>query len=123
MTKKNVVIIPLMLGTFMAALDNSIVNVSLPVMQKQFGVQLDDIQWVITAYMLAFCVFMPLTNWLKNKIGLYKMYLISISVFTAGSLLCGLAPSLSLLLSARIVQALGGGALTPVAIGHAIVGF
>ena len=116
MTKKNVVIIPLMLGTFMAALDNSIVNVSLPVMQKQFGVQLDDIQWVITAYMLAFCVFMPLTNWLKNKIGLYKMYLISISVFTVGSLLCGLAPNLSLLLSARIVQALGGGALTPVAL-------
>lgn len=105
-----------MLGTFMAALDNSIVNVSLPVMQKQFGVQLDEIQWVITAYMLAFCVFMPLTNWLKDKIGLYKMYVISIGVFTAGSVLCGVAPSLSLLLIARIVQALGGGALTPVAL-------
>lgn len=116
MKNKNVVIIPLMLGTFMAALDNSIVNVSLPVMQKQFKVDVDDIQWVITAYMLAFCVFMPLTNWMKDKIGLYKMYLISICVFTCGSLLCGFAPNLSLLLPARILQALGGGALTPVAL-------
>lgn len=116
MKNKNAVIIPLMLGTFMAALDNSIVNISLPVMQKQFKVEVDDIQWVITAYMLAFCVFMPLTNWLKDKIGLYKMYLISICVFICGSVLCGLAPSLSLLLPARILQALGGGALTPVAL-------
>ena len=114
MKNKNVVIIPLMLGTFMAALDNSIVNVSLPVMQKQFGVEIDDVQWVITAYMLAFCVFMPLTNWLKDKIGLYKMYLISICIFTAGSLLCGLAPGIGYLIPARIIQALGGGALTPV---------
>lgn len=105
-----------MLGTFMAALDNSIVNVSLPVMQKQFRVEVDDIQWVITAYMLAFCVFMPLTSWLKDKIGLYKMYLISICVFSCGSLLCGLSPNLSFLLPARILQALGGGALTPVAL-------
>ena len=75
------IIIPLMLGTFMAALDNSIVNVSLPVMQQQFKVELDGIQWVITASMLAFCVFMPLTNWLKDKMGLYKMYIISIFIF------------------------------------------
>lgn len=110
------VIISLMLGTFMASLDSSIVNVSLPVMQKQFKVALDDIQWVITAYMLAFCVFMPLTSWLKNKIGLYKMYLISIAVFTTGSLLCGLSGGLTTLVPARILQALGGGALTPVAL-------
>lgn len=105
-----------MLGTFMAALDNSIVNVSLPVMQRQFKVQIDDIQWVITAYMLAFCVFMPLTNWLKNKIGLYWMYLISICIFIAGSALSGLSHSLTTLLASRILQALGGGALTPVAL-------
>ncbi len=110
------IIIPLMLGTFMAALDNSIVNVSLPVMQKQFKVELDDIQWVITAYMLAFCVFMPLTNWLKDKIGLYKMYLISICIFLAGSVVCGLSQNLPVLVLSRILQAMGGGALTPVAL-------
>jgi len=110
------IIISLMLGTFMASLDSSIVNVSLPIMQKQFKVALDDIQWVITAYMLAFCVFMPLTNWLKSKIGLYKMYLISIVVFTVGSLLCGLSGGLTTLVPARILQAMGGGALTPVAL-------
>jgi len=116
MKKRAWIIISLMLGTFMASLDSSIVNVSLPVMQKQFNVALDDIQWVITAYMLAFCVFMPLTNWLKSKIGLYKMYLISIVVFTVGSLLCGLSSGLTTLVPARILQALGGGALTPVAL-------
>ncbi len=110
------IIIPLMLGTFMAALDNSIVNVSLPVMQKQFKVELDEIQWVITAYMLAFCVFMPLTNWLKDKIGLYKMYIISICIFLAGSVLSGFSQSLTMLVLSRILQAMGGGALTPVAL-------
>lgn len=114
--KKASIIVPLMLGTFMAALDNSIVNVSLPVMQRQFGVKLDDIQWVITAYMLAFCVFMPLTNWLKDKIGLYKMYIISICIFLTGSLLSGLSQNLSTLIPSRILQAMGGGALTPVAL-------
>ena len=114
--KRAPVILPLMLGTFMAALDNSIVNVSLPVMQQQFRVRIDDIQWVITAYMLAFCVFMPLTNWLKSRIGLFNLYVISISVFLAGSILSGFAPSLTFLIAARIVQALGGGALTPVAL-------
>lgn len=116
MKGKASVIIPLMLGTFMAALDNSIVNVSLPVMQQQFKVQVDEIQWVITTYMLAFCVFMPLTNWLKDKIGLYLMYIISIVIFLAGSLLSGLSTSLATLLPSRILQALGGGALTPVAL-------
>ncbi len=110
MKNKAAIIIPLMLGTFMAALDSSIVNVSIPVMQRQFNVQIE----VITAYMLAFCVFMPLTNWLKDKIGLYKMYLISISVFTVGSVLCGFSPSLAILIPSRVLQALGGGALTPV---------
>ncbi len=98
--------ISLILGTFMASLDSSIVNVSLPIMQKQFHVALDDIQWVITAYMLAFCVFMPLTNWLQSKIGLYKMYLISIVIFTVGSLLCGLSGGLTTLVPAGILQAL-----------------
>ena len=114
--RKAAIIIPLMLGTFMAALDNSIVNISLPVMQQQFKIPMDSIEWVVTAYMLAFCVFMPLVNWLKNKIGLYKTYLISISVFVSGSLVCGLSTTLSLLIPARILQALGGGALTPVAL-------
>ncbi len=116
MKNRATVIVPLMLGTFMAALDNSIVNISLPVMQRQFKVQVDDIQWVITSYMLAFCVFMPLTNWLKNKIGLYTMYISSIVLFTIGSVICGLSGSLPVLLGARVLQALGGGALTPVAL-------
>jgi DHA2 family multidrug resistance protein len=107
------ILITLMLGTLMAALDSSIVNVSLPVMQRQFHCRLDDIQWVVTAYMLSFCVFMPLTNWLKNKLGFLHLYVISLVVFTAGSLCCGLSHTLEALILSRILQALGGGAINP----------
>lgn len=99
----------------MASIDSSIVNVSLPVMRKQFNCDINDIEWVITAYMLAFCIFMPMVNWLKRKIGYYWLYIISLFVFTAGSLLCGFSDSLNMLISARVLQALGGGALTPTA--------
>lgn len=107
------ILITLMLGTLMAALDSSIVNVSLPVMQRQFHCRLDDIQWVVTAYMLSFCVFMPLTNWLKNKLGFFHLYVISLLVFTTGSLCCGLSHTLEALILSRILQALGGGAINP----------
>lgn len=113
MKGKTLVILPLILGTFMAGIDSSIVNVSLPTMQNQFDVKLDEIQWVITVYILGFCVFMPLTTWIKERIGYYKLYMISLGVFIIGSLLCGLANSLNMLIFARAIQAFGGGAITP----------
>ncbi|RPD41941.1 DHA2 family efflux MFS transporter permease subunit [Chitinophaga barathri] len=107
------ILITLMLGTLMASLDSSIVNISLPVMQEQFGVRMDEVQWVVTAYMIAFSVFMPLTNWLKNRIGFFNLYVISLSVFTFGSLLCSMSKSLEWLVVSRVIQAVGGGALQP----------
>lgn len=107
------VLITLMLGTAMAALDSSIVNVSLPVIQKQFGASINGIEWVILGYMISFCLFIPLTNWLKNRIGYYNLFIISIAIFTTGSLLCSLSSNLSFLIAARIFQAIGGGAITP----------
>lgn len=112
---KNAILVTLMIGTFMASLDSSIVNVSLPVMRRQFDSRIDEIEWVITAYMLSFSIFMPLTNWLKEKIGFFNLYVISLVVFTSGSLLCGLSKNLETLIIARVIQALGGGAITPTA--------
>ena len=107
------ILIVVIMGTTMAGIDSSIVNISLPVMSKQFNCTLDEIEWVITVYMLSFSVLMPLTNWLKNRIGFFNLYIGAISLFTLGSLLCALSTNLDSLLVARVIQALGGGAMAP----------
>lgn len=107
------ILIVVIMGTTMAGIDSSIVNISLPVMSKQFNCTLDEIEWVITVYMLSFSVLMPLTNWLKNRIGFFNLYIGAISLFTLGSLMCALSTSLDSLLVARVIQALGGGAMAP----------
>ncbi|WP_143304743.1 MDR family MFS transporter [Chitinophaga vietnamensis] len=110
---RNGILIVIIMGTTMAGIDSSIVNISLPVMSRQFNCTLDEIEWVITVYMLSFSVLMPLTNWLKNRIGFFNLYLGAISLFTLGSLLCALSNNLESLLAARVIQALGGGAMAP----------
>lgn len=102
-----------MLGTVMSALDSSIVNVSLPNIMAAFGASVDDIEWVVTAYMLGFSTFMPLTAWLRDWVGHRRLYLMALAVFTTGSVLCGVAWSLPALIAARVLQAFGGGAITP----------
>ncbi len=103
-----------MIGTLMAALDNSIVNVSLPAIMADFGSSLDEIEWVVTGYMLAFAALMPLTTWFKDRVGHKQLYIASLAVFVLGSVLCGVAWNLPSLVFARVLQAFGGGALTPV---------
>ena len=105
-----------MLGTSMAAIDTSIVNVSLPVIRKEFNVDIADIEWVVTAYMISFCLFIPMTNWLKKRVGYYYLFLGSLLIFTAGSLLCSLSQSLHQLVAARVIQAVGGGIISPVSL-------
>lgn len=107
------VLIIVMVGTMMAALDSSIVNVSVPKIMADFGVGVDDIEWIITGYMLAFASLMPLTAWLRDRVGHKSLYAASLVVFTLGSVLCGLAWNLPSLIVARVIQALGGGAITP----------
>jgi DHA2 family multidrug resistance protein len=110
---KSKVLITLMIGTSMAAIDSSIVNVSLPSIQKQFDVGLDGVSLVVTAYMITFLLFIPLTNWLKSRIGYFNLYVISITIFTLGSLICSLSVNLPMLVMARVIQAIGGGAIAP----------
>jgi len=113
MKHPTLVLITLMLGTSMAAIDSSIVNVSLPVIRHEFNVNLDEIEWVITAYMISFTLFIPLITWLKSRVGYFYLYVGSVAVFTIGSILCSLSHSLVLLVAARVIQAGGGGAITP----------
>src|SRR5580658_4753711 len=107
------VLVTLMMGTSMAAIDSSIVNVSLPVIRHQFNVNLDEVEWVITGYMISFTLFISLITWLKNKVGYFYLYIGSVAVFTIGSLLCSLSHDLIPLVAARVIQAMGGGAVTP----------
>ena len=109
----------IMLGTFMAILDTTIVNVALPHMMSAFGVDRDKIEWVVTAFMLATAVTMTLMGWLANRLGFNALYLGSLFVFTAGSAVCATAWSYHSLIAARVLQAIGGGAIQP--IGMAII--
>lgn len=107
------VLVIVMVGTLMAALDTSIVNVSIPAIMADFGASLDDIEWIITGYMLAFASLMPLTAWLRELVGHRFLYIGSLVAFTIGSLLCGLSWNIPSMVVARVIQAIGGGALTP----------
>jgi DHA2 family multidrug resistance protein len=102
-----------MIGTLMSALDASIVNVSIPAIMADFGSSLDDIEWVITSYMLAFAALMPLTAWLRDRVGHRFLYIASLMVFTVGSVMCGLSWNLPTMIFSRVIQAIGGGAITP----------
>lgn len=115
MKNRKVILIVLMMGTLMASLDNSVVNVSLPTISKQFGSNAGNVKWIILAYMLGFCTTMPLVDWLSEKLGFQKLFIVIVSIFTFASLLCGLSTNLPQLISARVLQALGGGAIAPTA--------
>ncbi len=110
---KWIVMVLVMIGMTMSTLDSSIVNVSIPSIMADFGSNVTDIEWVVTAYMLAFAVLMPLTAWLRDRVGHRILYTLSLVVFTGGSLLCGLAWNVPSLIAARVIQALGGGAMNP----------
>lgn len=109
----------IMMGTFMAVLDSTIVNVGLPKIMSSFGVGLDTIQWVVTAYMLAMAVMLPTSGWMADKFGYKKMYFWGMFLFTIGSLLCALSSNENTLIISRIIQGLGAGAVQP--LGMAII--
>ncbi len=101
----------LIVGMFMTVLDTSIVNVAIPTIQTQFGGSTAEIAWISTSYSLVLGVVVPTTAWLGDKIGLGRLYTISLVAFAAGSALCGLSWSLPSLIAFRILQAIPGGIL------------
>lgn len=102
------------IGTFMSILDSSIVNIALPKMMAVFGVSLDDIKWVLTAYTLALGAIIPLTGYLQEVLGAKRIYVFALAMFTVGSMLCGISWSNTSMIVFRVVQAIGGGMIMPV---------
>ncbi len=101
------------LATFMEVLDSSIANVALPHIAGGLGATQDEATWVLTAYLVANAVILPAGAYMTTFIGRKKFYMICVALFGISSALCGLAPSLPLLVFFRILQGIGGGGLAP----------
>jgi DHA2 family multidrug resistance protein len=101
------------LATFMEVLDTSIANVALPHIAGSLGASQDEATWVLTSYLVASAVILPISGWLANRFGRKRFYMTCVAMFTACSMLCGIAPTLPFLILARILQGLGGGGLAP----------
>ncbi|MEN6350931.1 MAG: DHA2 family efflux MFS transporter permease subunit [Syntrophomonas sp.] len=102
------------IGAFMAFLDSSIINVALPHMMTVFGASTEDIQWVLTAYLLACGMIIPTSAFLCERFGHRRIYILALLVFTLGSAFCGISWNLNVMIAARIIQAIGGGLIIPV---------
>ncbi|HQQ69729.1 MAG TPA: multidrug transporter subunit MdtD [Alicycliphilus sp.] len=102
------------LGFFMQTLDATIVNTALPAMASDLGESPLQMHSVIVAYSLAMAVLIPASGWLADRFGTRRVFMSAIALFVAGSVLCALAPTLPLLVAARVVQGLGGALLLPV---------
>jgi DHA2 family multidrug resistance protein len=101
------------LATFMEVLDTSIANVALPHIAGSLGASQDEATWVLTSYLVSSAIILPISGWISNRIGRKRFYMTCVAMFTVCSLLCGLAPSLPILIFARVLQGLGGGGLAP----------
>jgi DHA2 family multidrug resistance protein len=112
-----IVTIGIMLATLMQTLDTTIANVALPIIQGNLGATLDEGAWVVTAYIVAAVIVIPLTPWLQERFGRRNYYAAAIAGFTIASLMCGLSGTIGQLIFWRAVQGLAGGGL--VAVGQA----
>jgi DHA2 family multidrug resistance protein len=102
------------ISAFMEVLDTSIANVSLRHIAGATSATYDQATWVLTSYLIANAIVIPMSGWLSDVIGRKRYYMISVGMFSLASLFCGLAPNLAFLILARIVQGVGGGGLQPV---------
>jgi EmrB/QacA subfamily drug resistance transporter len=108
------VAIVIVLGSIMSILDTTIVNVALDTLHVRLHSSLADIQWVITGYLLSLATVIPLTGWAARRFGARRVYMVSLVLFTAGSALCGVAGSATMLIVFRVLQGVGGGMIMPV---------
>ncbi|HZY61237.1 MAG TPA: DHA2 family efflux MFS transporter permease subunit [Edaphobacter sp.] len=102
-----------MIAAIMELVDTSAVNVSLPYIAGNLSASLDEATWVITSYLVANAIVLPLSGWLANYFGRKRLVMISVAGFSIASILCGLAPSLSVLILCRVLQGAAGGSLQP----------
>lgn len=110
---KWLVTVAVMLPTIMEIVDTSVANVALPHMQGSLNVSTDEVTWVLTSYLVANAIVLPMTGWLSRMFGRKRFLITCIVIFTLASLLCGAAPNLGALIFFRIIQGAAGGALIP----------
>jgi DHA2 family multidrug resistance protein len=108
-----IIAIAVMFATFMEVLDTTVVNVSLPHIASTMSATTDEATWVLTSYLVANAIILPMTGWLASTLGRKRLLMWSTMGFTIASVLCGLAPNLATLVLARIIQGATGGALQP----------
>jgi MFS transporter, DHA2 family, multidrug resistance protein len=101
------------LATFMEVLDTSIANIALPHIAGSFGASTNESTWVLTSYLVSNGIVLPISAWLATRLGRKRFYMSCVAIFAASSFLCGLAPSLGMLVFFRVVQGVGGGGLQP----------
>src|SRR5690349_15000944 len=107
------VAVAVMFATFMEVLDTTVVNVSLPHIAGNLSATIDESTWVLTSYLVANAIILPMTGWLARNFGRKRLLMASVGGFTLSSLLCGLAPNLPLLVAFRLIQGATGGAMQP----------
>ncbi|MEA2647948.1 MAG: transporter, family, multidrug resistance protein, partial [Candidatus Binataceae bacterium] len=110
---KWLIAVAVMLGTTLEVLDSSIVNVSLPHMQGTFSASVDEIAWVLTSYLVANGIMIPMTGWISSRIGRKRYFLLSVLLFVIASGLCGAAASLTQMVIFRLIQGAAGAAMLP----------
>jgi len=113
---KVIVSIVFVASLFMSIMDTTIVNVALPSLGREFRVPSTALDAVVVGYLISLAAIIPASGWLGDRRGTKRVFLLALALFSAASALCGLAPSFPLLVSFRVVQGIGGGALTPVGV-------
>jgi DHA2 family multidrug resistance protein len=108
-----IVALSVMFATFMEVLDTTVVNVSLPHIAGSLSASIDEATWALTSYLVANAIILPMTGWLASMFGRKRLLMLSVVGFTASSFLCGLAPTLGMLIVFRILQGATGGCLQP----------
>ena len=110
-----VVATSVMLATFMVVLDSSVANVALPHIAGNLSASTDESTWVLTSYLVSNAIMLPAAGWIARRIGRKRLLIVSILIFTAASLLCGIAMNMPMLIVARVLQGIGGGGMQPLA--------
>ena len=108
-----IIALTVMLATFMEVLDTSVANVALPHIAGSLSAGQDESTWILTSYLVSNAIVLPMSGWVSSLIGRKRFYMSCVALFTMSSILCGLAPSLGLLIFFRVLQGAGGGGLQP----------
>src|SRR5271157_1504408 len=112
-TNRWLIAIAVMSSAVMEVLDTSVVNVSLPHIAGSLSATVDEATWVLTSYLVANAVILPMTGWLANFFGRKRLFMAAVTGFTVASFFCALAPNLATLILCRVIQGATGGALQP----------